>query len=314
MFFTLGKVNVSYAWAMPSVGLQALLYNCLHRKWLNSDPCLISYFFLSTFWSKKTKPCSPSLGHTECCCSIAKFPHRTLCALPSSLFYKFWWRFTCLGLFSFKISFKTVSTLRNVSDVETLSANRRSGTSFPSCQEARVKVQLLGEDRAGCAFCCCGTLILSETFTNSPQEPWLLVLTCNPMLLLHFVCGKREVVTQQKELWIWPYLLKNKRVGVTRIMYSSFNVCGLPQDAQPECPGKTRAGPNLWCLCGNEKFASIWIVFQAEMAIAFGLRGCWFFQHVYKEFYSSSKVLEGAGSYFLLDLQISCLELMWLYM
>lgn len=65
MFFTLGKVNVSYAWVMPSVGLQALLYNCLHRKWLNSDPCLISYFFLSTFWSKKTKPCSPSLGHTE---------------------------------------------------------------------------------------------------------------------------------------------------------------------------------------------------------------------------------------------------------
>lgn len=56
MFFTLGEVNVSYAWAMPSAGLQALLYNCLHRKWLNSNPRLISYFFLSTFWRQQNKP------------------------------------------------------------------------------------------------------------------------------------------------------------------------------------------------------------------------------------------------------------------
>lgn len=40
---------------MPSAGLQALLYNCLHRKWLNSDPCLTSYFFLSTFWRQQDK-------------------------------------------------------------------------------------------------------------------------------------------------------------------------------------------------------------------------------------------------------------------
>lgn len=32
--------------------------------------------------------------------------------------------------------------LRNVSDVETLSTNHKSRTSFPSCQEARVKMQL----------------------------------------------------------------------------------------------------------------------------------------------------------------------------
>lgn len=96
-------------------------------------------------------------------------------------------------------------------------------------------------------------------------------------------------------------------------MYSSFN--GVqPQDTQPVCPGKTSAGPNPWFLFESEKFASMWIVFQAEQAVAFGLRGCWFFQHVYREFYSSSKILCELGVPFLFDLQISCLELMWLYM
>lgn len=45
---------------------------------------------------------------------------------------------------------------------------------------------------------------------------------------------------------------------------------------------ETSAAPKLWILFGNEEFASIWIVFQAELAIAFGIRGCWFFQHVYR--------------------------------
>lgn len=84
------------------------------------------------------------------------------------------------------------------------------------------------------------------------------------------------------------------------LIYSSFS--GVqPQDARPVCPGKTSAGPNPWFLLGSEKFASMWIVFQAELAIAFGLRGCWFFQHVYREFYSSSKILCELGVPFLLD-------------
>lgn len=57
-----------------------------------------------------------------------------------------------------------------------------------------------------------------------------------------------------------------------------------------------KCGPKPWFLFGSERFASIWIVFQAELAIAFGLRQCCFFQDVYQEFYSSSKVLEGVWS------------------
>lgn len=294
---------------------------CCTIAYTENDWTAILVLFLISFHSQGSKtnpaglpwviqdPC-PILG----CCSIAKFPHRTLCALPSSLVFKFWWRFTCLGLFAFKISSKTVSTL--LSEMFLM---------WKHCQQTPRREHLLAavrkqvwkcscrrEDGALWAFCCCGCLLLSETSTNSSQEPWLLVLTCNPMLFLRscfILCVGKGAVNLAL-----PSKIQKFRCHQNLSCPAAFMVCRLPQDAQPECPGKTSAGPKPWFLFGSEKFASIWIVFQAELAIAFGLRGCWFFQHVYKEFYISSKVLCELGVPFLLDLQISCLELMLLYM
>lgn len=76
---------------------------------------LISFFPLSE--GNKTKPCSPPLGYTEslpnpwllqhCKISLQNF----VCTSFLFVFLILVWRFTSLGLFSLKISFKTISTL-----------------------------------------------------------------------------------------------------------------------------------------------------------------------------------------------------------
>lgn len=42
---------------------------------------------------------------------------------------------------------------------------------FPAARKHVWKCSCQGEEGAVCVFCCCGSLILSETFTHSPQEP-----------------------------------------------------------------------------------------------------------------------------------------------
>lgn len=183
---------------------------------------LISFFPLSE--GNKTEPCSPSLSHRESLPNSWLLQH---CKISSQnivctsflvflglwgffgwffgeggLFFVFWFFlvevYLWMGLFSFWISFKTWSLslhphVRNASDVETLSANHKDGTSFPSCQEARVKVQLSG----GGQGCLCILLLWEPAFVKNLHKQPSGALAAGAHFqpkafskkLLHFVCG-----------------------------------------------------------------------------------------------------------------------------
>lgn len=174
---------------------------------------LISFFPLSE--GNKTEPCSPSLSHRESLPNSWLLQH---CKISSQnivctsflvflglwgffgwffgegglffVFCVFWWRFTC-GWVCFLFEFPLrrglwVSTLMSEMLLMWKRCQQTTRTEHlsPAVRKHVWKCSCQGEDRAVCAFCFCGSLLLSKTFTNSPQEPWLLVLTFNPKLFL----------------------------------------------------------------------------------------------------------------------------------